>query len=1735
MAVATNGTTQVFTSKVVNLSSLQADRVLLDGEIATGALGGRYKVSIADGATVTLRDAVIEGEDSYSSSWAGLTCLGDATVVLEGTNAVKGFYHGYPGLFVPSGKTLTIRGGGSLDANGGSDDAPGIGATGDAACGTIVIEGGTIHATGTGEAAGIGCGRYNSASCDGIVIRGGTVVAQGGGDMSDDGGGAGIGGTYGTSFGSVVIDGGTVTAYGGYFADGIGLGDGDVVINGGTVTAYGGSYGSGIGGCDNVVVNSGTVVADGGAECPGIGGGCASVVIAGGTVTAVGGPDGAGIGGGTYTSCGPVTIGPDIVRVTATCDDASGCCPIGDGYGGTCGTVTVAFGLRDTTTDLTRVLEGPGLLGSGTAADPCRIASAADWDALGSLLESGVDSAGVHFLLVSNLVVTAEVGTVSHPFAGTFDGGGYTLTANLSGTNAYLAPFSVIDGAAISNLVVSGTVNGGMHCAGLVGFAVGTNRIENCRVTTSVTASGTHCGGIVGHGGTSATTIAGCVFAGSFSGASTVGTLWGWSDAGAAPAVIDCIDATYYSHPIGRGDAESLRVENVYYRYSDKSTGGSSPWPEGKRGKRACPVWSEGFTPDFGTPAATYDTSGIVAYAPGLHYNGTFYAGESDEIEFVVTGLSSSATERLSLESIGDTLTQNGDVWTLAMPSYNVTLVLYHEFLDGAVLSGDYVDGPKIVIADGATVTLSNAVIEASGCPGSTCRGNAVIVLEGSNTVSCSSDNPGIRAGESGSTLVIRGPGYLSTAGGEYAPAIGYGQGHIVIEGGTIEAIGGEYGTGIGDCSSVLICGGTVTARGGADRAGIGGNCMSILICGGTVTARGGEEGGAGIGSGSGKYAGCGQVVILGGTVDAVGGSGAAGLGCGYGGFCTGIYVTEGVSRVTATKGAGAPFSIGKGADYIDESDPDNDWYSNCMSVSIGGNVSEGIVQSPYTYTGTSASATFINLSQLTADYTAQDGDILLGWLPENFQLKIADGASVVLCGVTIGNNDSNPNTPWAGITCLGDASLFLVRENYVSGLCDGYPGIQAGPADKTLVIDGAGGSLLVMGRAGAPGIGGATGSACGDISFAYGIGEILAHGGDGAPGDIGPALNGTGGAVSVDDRLLDMPYEYWEVGDVRRIVRPIDMSQVHGMVQTYYGEVLTGRVNEDCTIMIDGNPVTFWNLTIEHGRDNSLPGVVCGDAEICLVGTNAVTTVCDGVPAIYVAQYSSLTICGDGVLIATSTGGGAAGGGEGAAGIGSGPHGECDGILIAGGIVRATGGESAAGIGCGYDSFCETIDIRDSVTLVVAQAGEPVWDDVQPCSVGASSGGASGDVIVGGVNTGDIHTPRFVYPEQILTGTVDLSGVLANSTVRDGTTLYGAIPDDCMIRIEDGATVTLSNATIRVNGGLADSFGGYSGGTVRGIKGQEETMLGAGITCLGSATIILVGTNEVSSANVGYPGIQAGGGSNTQGGSGSTPKKSSPGECVLEICGDGALTVQGGSYAAGIGSGYDDTCGDIVISGGTVFATGVGFAVGIGAGNSGTCGDITISGGAVTALRRWRHLRRHHDHGRRDAFHGREFRSREQRRFPVGRGGLCLRDRNRGRSGDGQHRVQPVRVRTRKLSLYRQLRRQRRRRRDGRPAVRHLRCAEPLVQRLHARGRSVLRVEYARRRQRHVLLRRAARDVRVQHDALRAVGRRRGGAHAGDRVRRAGRRPGSHRHGRHEHARRRRPRSDRDGQQRDH
>ena len=165
---------------LVDLGMLTEDYTAFDGDILTGTLGKNVKISIANGATVTLRDVTINGVNNDAYKWAGINCRGNATIVLEGTNSVRGFYWHYPGIHIVSGKTLTIRGSGSLTASS-NDRGTGIGGGWLIDCGNIVIEGGTINARGGFMSSGIGSGYQ--ASCGTITITSGvtSVTATKGG------------------------------------------------------------------------------------------------------------------------------------------------------------------------------------------------------------------------------------------------------------------------------------------------------------------------------------------------------------------------------------------------------------------------------------------------------------------------------------------------------------------------------------------------------------------------------------------------------------------------------------------------------------------------------------------------------------------------------------------------------------------------------------------------------------------------------------------------------------------------------------------------------------------------------------------------------------------------------------------------------------------------------------------------------------------------------------------------------------------------------------------------------------------------------------------------------------------------------------------------------------------------------------------------------------------------------------------------------------------------------------------------------------------------------------------------------------------------------------------------------------------------------------------------------------------------------------------------------------------
>ena len=213
----------------ISASVLQADCqtvIVPDGTTLTGTPSSNYKITIADGATVTLNNAIINGTNDLDKLWAALTCNGNATIILKdgSTNTMKGFYQDYPGIFVPSGSTLTIQGGtagtGQLTASSNGNGA-GIGGGYDIGdCGNIDIQGGNITATG-GHAAGIGCG--GAGKCGYISISGGTITATGGQKAAGIGSGSESDGSS-DECGSITISGGTITATGGDNAAGIGSG-----------------------------------------------------------------------------------------------------------------------------------------------------------------------------------------------------------------------------------------------------------------------------------------------------------------------------------------------------------------------------------------------------------------------------------------------------------------------------------------------------------------------------------------------------------------------------------------------------------------------------------------------------------------------------------------------------------------------------------------------------------------------------------------------------------------------------------------------------------------------------------------------------------------------------------------------------------------------------------------------------------------------------------------------------------------------------------------------------------------------------------------------------------------------------------------------------------------------------------------------------------------------------------------------------------------------------------------------------------------------------------------------------------------------------------------------------------------------------------------------------------------------------------------------------------------------
>ena len=303
----------------VDLSTLTEDYTFKDGDVLTGTLDGTktvIKLSVAPDAKVILSGAQILAEDQgqFVNKWAGLTCLGNATIILDGENTVRSFDRSFPCIQAgPDGSKLIITGDGKLTTDGRS--LAGIGSAENITCGDIEIQGGDLTLKDCGI--GIGSGAYGS--CGNITITGGTITVQG---IHR----AGIG-NAGSSCGNITISGGIISTQGGEVGIGSGLygSCGNITISGGSITAQGGEVGIGCHGnessCGNITISVGTITAQGGEVGIGSVGdesSCGDITITGGTITAQGGEVGIGSSGGE-SFCGDISISwsENFVSLTA--------------------------------------------------------------------------------------------------------------------------------------------------------------------------------------------------------------------------------------------------------------------------------------------------------------------------------------------------------------------------------------------------------------------------------------------------------------------------------------------------------------------------------------------------------------------------------------------------------------------------------------------------------------------------------------------------------------------------------------------------------------------------------------------------------------------------------------------------------------------------------------------------------------------------------------------------------------------------------------------------------------------------------------------------------------------------------------------------------------------------------------------------------------------------------------------------------------------------------------------------------------------------------------------------------------------------------------------------------------------------------------------------------------------------------------------------------------------------
>lgn len=298
------------------------------------------------------------------------------------------------------------------------------------------------------------------------------------------------------------------------------------------------------------------------------------------------------------------------------------------------------------------------------------IQSKGDLYNLATYVNAGNDVTGKTFLQTADIPCDSgfvPVGDQSHPFRGTYDGGGRAISSiNLSGGN-YVGLFgNVGNHGTVRDVVLrSSTFTGNKNVGGIAGYGHLFSTISGCRVESSVSIQAgsngaEYLGGIAGY--IIEATIEGCYSAAmvtnnGFSSCQSFGGIVGIADsdwelatgfgykvypstvrdcfyAGSTVTGGDSVGALVGEGPIV-GISNKPTLDNNYYLNGSLPGGYKGTDVDGAR--RA---WTVTLGPNvsLGNTRVSYSVSGLDGYSTVLRCNGTYYSGESQSVGLQYTG-----------------------------------------------------------------------------------------------------------------------------------------------------------------------------------------------------------------------------------------------------------------------------------------------------------------------------------------------------------------------------------------------------------------------------------------------------------------------------------------------------------------------------------------------------------------------------------------------------------------------------------------------------------------------------------------------------------------------------------------------------------------------------------------------------------------------------------------------------------------------------------------------------------------------------------------------------------------------------------------------------------------------------------------------------------------------------------------------------------------------------------------